>query len=532
MSYQSDDQIQRTYSQPHTTQRNPVIDHTGLNIDEEFTPRSTISYTPLNGHQKLSYGVGHVLNDLTASFWFSYLLIYLRNVLEFTGSYAGLLMLIGQISDGLATPGVGYISDKSNKLRIDHILHNNNNNNIMDKDSVVTDVGFGRKTWILWGSIVLAITFPFVFHSIPAWMSLNDSDDIIRVLYYSVFITTLQFAWACVQVNHLALVTELTPIHHERVYLNSLRSCFTILCNIAVYIMAYIAINTDATAPGVNSLTPADESTFFKLSLMIVLIGMSFVTIFLCGVAEPRSHTEHPHKTQMIWYQWFTRSQFYIVAVIYMCTRVLVNVVQVYTPIYLLQTLNAPKSSISTIPLLIFAVGFTSTLLSERSTKQLGSTGLTLVGCCSILIACCTIYFDIKFSYITYITAVCIGISSGVIGVSALGIICELVDTNVQSSAFIYGCMSFVDKLANGAAIYATERLTPDCATCHKHTLPTFYRRVMIYIPGCTALLCIGMLVVLRSITRKKRAYSILYNNDHTQHINALNQYPIAEHHA
>ena len=40
---------------------------------------------------KYSYGVGHVLNDLCASIWFSYLLVYFHNVLEFNNLYAGLV---------------------------------------------------------------------------------------------------------------------------------------------------------------------------------------------------------------------------------------------------------------------------------------------------------------------------------------------------------------------------------------------------------------------------------------------------------
>jgi Na+/melibiose symporter-like transporter len=45
--------------------------------------------------KKLSYGVGHVLNDLTASMWFSYLLIYLHRVIRFDDSLSGYMMLLG-----------------------------------------------------------------------------------------------------------------------------------------------------------------------------------------------------------------------------------------------------------------------------------------------------------------------------------------------------------------------------------------------------------------------------------------------------
>ena len=45
--------------------------------------------------KKLSYGVGHILNDLSASMWFSYLLVYLHKVVIFENTVAGYMMLLG-----------------------------------------------------------------------------------------------------------------------------------------------------------------------------------------------------------------------------------------------------------------------------------------------------------------------------------------------------------------------------------------------------------------------------------------------------
>ena len=45
--------------------------------------------------KKLSYGVGHVLNDLSASMWFSYLLVYLHKVVIFENTVSGYMMLLG-----------------------------------------------------------------------------------------------------------------------------------------------------------------------------------------------------------------------------------------------------------------------------------------------------------------------------------------------------------------------------------------------------------------------------------------------------
>ena len=48
--------------------------------------------------QKIIIGGGHILNDLCASLWFSYFLLYFQNVAGLSPSYAAVLMLIGQAS--------------------------------------------------------------------------------------------------------------------------------------------------------------------------------------------------------------------------------------------------------------------------------------------------------------------------------------------------------------------------------------------------------------------------------------------------
>lgn len=63
--------------------------------------------------KRLSYAVGHFLNDLCASMWFTYLLVYYHSVLGFHNSYAGVLLLVGQIADGVCTPLIGYESDRT-----------------------------------------------------------------------------------------------------------------------------------------------------------------------------------------------------------------------------------------------------------------------------------------------------------------------------------------------------------------------------------------------------------------------------------
>ena len=59
------------------------------------------------------YGMGHILNDLCAVLWFTYLLLFLEKVNGLDGVYAGVVLLSGQIADGIVTVPIGYLSDKN-----------------------------------------------------------------------------------------------------------------------------------------------------------------------------------------------------------------------------------------------------------------------------------------------------------------------------------------------------------------------------------------------------------------------------------
>jgi Na+/melibiose symporter-like transporter len=57
-----------------------------------------------------AYGMGHFINDLVVACWFNFLLFFLKRVAE--TSVASYVLFIGQVTDGLTTPLVGFFSDK------------------------------------------------------------------------------------------------------------------------------------------------------------------------------------------------------------------------------------------------------------------------------------------------------------------------------------------------------------------------------------------------------------------------------------
>lgn len=128
---------------------------------------------------KFAYSVGHVLNDLCASMWFSYLLVFYHRIVNFSNASAGYLLLIGQVADALATTFVGFESDR-------------------------TRTGlfrYGRrKTWHLTGVICVLGSFPFCFN---LCVGCAHSELGAQFFYYMMFIIIFQFGWASSQITHL-----------------------------------------------------------------------------------------------------------------------------------------------------------------------------------------------------------------------------------------------------------------------------------------------------------------------------------------
>lgn len=169
----------------------PLMEPAGECTKLAATPRSRLSIL-----QRGAYGVGHVFNDMCASMWFTYFILFFHAVLRIPNLYAGLLVLIGQTADGLATPVVGFLCDRTENWY------------------------GGRKTWHLIGTVCVAGSFFFFWHEC---IYCSNQPVGWQILYFSSFIVVFQFGWAAVQISHLALIPELTPHKNERVLLNAIR---------------------------------------------------------------------------------------------------------------------------------------------------------------------------------------------------------------------------------------------------------------------------------------------------------------------
>ena len=65
---------------------------------------------------KFGYGTGHIMNDMAASLGFTYLMLFFQNVVRLHPVNSGLIVLVGQVANGIGAVIVGILSDKEIKI--------------------------------------------------------------------------------------------------------------------------------------------------------------------------------------------------------------------------------------------------------------------------------------------------------------------------------------------------------------------------------------------------------------------------------
>lgn len=495
------------------------------------------------------YGVGHVQSDLVATLWFSYLLVFLEKVVGLNGVNAGLLLTIGQLTDGIATPLVGIGLDKLGLCKAHYGQ---------------------RKSWHLMGTLLITISFPFIYSSPPGYdRNEQNWNETQMMFYYAVFIVIFQIAWASAQVSHLSLIPCLTCKDSARIQLTSLRNAFTLLSSIAVHgSLTYGLFLTSETdeiiitaenstkncslagdAEPVDQVTWEDRGVYQKLAIGAVGVGVLFQGVFFhFFVHEPdnaavnpteeiayaaghddkrtscdagfRTHaTETQNMTMMTsksslhlvniknapvgievnaWSAWFKEPLFYLVATQYCLTRLIVNIIASYMPFYLQESLDLPKQYIAIVPLVQFIIGFLVSFAMKPLSKYIGKNGTYFLGCLLCIAGSITAtILESHQKYLLFILPLFFGAGCATILVQSLAMTAALIGENTTTAAFVYGAMSLTDKIACGGAIMLVQTLSP-CeegmepnGPCEENGCGLFYCRLLGYGIAAVALLAV-----------------------------------------
>ncbi|KAJ8946335.1 hypothetical protein NQ318_004225 [Aromia moschata] len=441
--------------------------------------------------QKISFGFGHVFNDLCAAMWFSYTLFYLQVVLMMEASTAGILLMTGQIVDALATPLVGWA--------LDYIGH--------------------RRLWHFGGTIAVAIGFSLMF-------SLKTTAFSTSVLTrHALVISLFQIGWAVVQISHLSLIPEISRNHSHSSDLTAIRYTAYVCCSVTVYLITLIILSNDDESVIIG---PDDFYKFKEIALIITFVGLLASMLFYCGLLGTyESEYEEIREAELEDVnnlnttnsdQHFLRSLIiYCVALMYMSSRLFTILNLIYIPLYIdergsleIAEHEKMRQTIASVPLASYLASFLTSIFLKFRIKICSDKITYLTG--SLIGISASVWIGVGVSLTSdkhlYIIAVLIGISGSSTMVASLCFTANFVKTNGYGGGRVYSMVTFTDKLVSGCVVLVVQNLQ-----CTPKTLcPYYYENVLSYICGLVSVTGLASLVLMEIRIRK---------NTH-QHVSAV----------
>jgi Na+/melibiose symporter-like transporter len=153
----------------------------------------------------------------------------------------------------------------------------------------------------------------------------------------------------------------------------------------------------------------------------------------------------------------------------------------------------------------MYVASFVATLLfGARFNARLGRRGAYLVGCAITMVGSALTFWtdtdvlpDARFEWLA---AIVFGVGTSLVMVTGVSFVNDLVGPNLQTSAFVYGCMSFTDKLGSGLLIILIQgRRSIICdddsdATDDSDECGEFVREVLSIVPAACCVVAALML--------------------------------------
>ncbi|KAL3815166.1 hypothetical protein ACJIZ3_016434 [Penstemon smallii] len=436
---------------------------TGGTVDEES------SYKPQRRCSVVYYGVGHMLNDITSACWFTYLLVFLTEI-GLPPSEAAIVMLSGQIADGFTTIFAGELIDRYGHFKI----------------------------WHGAGSILVAVSFSSVFGGCLPCKIMGSNSSSTQTLGYSFFAAIFNVGWAATQVSHMSMVNCITLNSTSRVVLASCRNAFTMVANLSLYVVAFVVFSFSSSGSVMEV-----ENQYRWIAYSSIFIGCCFVGVFLFGTEEPRLKREAREKghARISWTYWFKKILYYQVALVYVLTRLVANISQAFLAFFVINDLQMSQSSKALVPAVIYICSFIVSILLQEITwsgqrlKIIYSAGglLWIVSGAGIL------FLPSSMKAFVYVLSTVIGVANALMTVSGVSMQSFLVGEDLNGCAFVYGSLSFLDKILCGLALSFLESRqssVPMMQNCHSSNIHFSVTRYGLGLfPAICAL--VGVLVTL-----------------------------------
>ncbi|CAI7994339.1 Major facilitator superfamily domain-containing protein 12 [Geodia barretti] len=316
----------------------------------------------LTWYKKLSFTSGHFMNVVGISIWFPYSVIFFQKVIGLPPSDTGTVILVAQVAGAVSLPFIGMWSDQ-------------------------TVLRYGRrKIFHLAGILATGLVLFFLWHEC---LGCSDAPPEYQVIYFTSFAVVFQFGWAATQIAQLSLIPELVRDKTEQVGLNAMRTTFTIVANIIIFVCFLVLFATFKN--DTNSISPDDKDVFWIVAIIAVVLGFLFGVPFQILIREDPDAARLP---RLKWFEWIQQPQFFLAMCGFVSARIIFIVPQTYLPIYLTDTLQLNKKSVATGPLVLYVTAFVTTFAVKQVTKKMGTLMMFFMGMAVVWAA--VIWFWVK----------------------------------------------------------------------------------------------------------------------------------------
>lgn len=168
------------------------------------------------------------------------------------------------------------------------------------------------------------------------------------------------------------------------------------------------------------------------------------------------------------------------------------------------------QNTIAIIPYVTYVSGFIVSLMAQPLSSRIGSRWMLLISSIIGALSCIWIYFGSALNedfihWQIFAVATLFGVGGTVMLISSLALTADLIGSNRASGAFVFGAISFLDKVINGAFVVAVQEFNPNKDNPNYEQNSTesigYYRIVMSAVAGLAIIFVLGGLA---SLTRTK----------------------------
>ena len=194
----------------HEKYKNISINIPGKHTTSKFGKYNNNNYNENYNNIKSQYiwafSIGNIINDIAQSLWFNYLLFYMLTIAKLSNSQAGLVILIGQLTDVTTTPIAGKLADKYTKIKI-----------------------------YIPGMIIEIIAMLMLYN--PFYLLVDSS---YQFYYFILSGILLNIGSPCVMISNFSMISTLTNNNSVRDTLVEKRTAFTSTAQVLTLVMSFL----------------------------------------------------------------------------------------------------------------------------------------------------------------------------------------------------------------------------------------------------------------------------------------------------